>query len=133
MTSELAQLPASVWKEVAAALMRSPGFAQQIADVLIDALSAEGVHFVKGDGPGSGWQKHSDFRTRLDAVKLILAYAEGMPLQRIFEHKISETRGNLADVLRESPETLEAVEREIAKAKFRHRHDVKQVVEIEPP
>lgn len=133
MSSELAQIPQTIWKDVAAALMRSPGFVDEVAETLRGALSANGKHFVKGEGPGSGWQITPDFRTRLDAVKIILAYAEGMPLQRIFEHKIHETRDTLADTLRDSPETLAAVEREIEKARFRQRKKLQNANAIEVP
>ncbi len=133
MSSELANLPPSIWRDVAEILTRSSGFPAEVAATLRGALLANGKHFVKGEGPGSGWQITPDYRTRLDAIKIILAYAEGMPLQRILEHKIHETRGDLADTLRDSPETLEAVEREVEKAKFRQRKKRVEVVDITPP
>lgn len=133
MSSELQNLPASMWQQIAAVLMRDPAFPDLIGRTLVDALKAEGVHFVKGDGPDAGWQRHPDFKCRLEAVKLILAYAEGMPLQRIFEHKINESRSSLADALRDDPETLAAVEREVEKAKFRTRKKREAENAIEVP
>lgn len=64
-----------------------------------------------------------DTKSQLEAVKLILAYSAGLPLARSVTIAIeSGGYGAMKEALRESPELLAAVERELDKAKFHGRH-----------
>jgi hypothetical protein len=137
MSTDLATAPTAspqtsqLWANVmSAALKLRPDFADLMAQALVDALKAESWFYDKAQ---KGIVHRPDTRSRLDAIKLVMAYAEGLPLQRIFEHKISERRDSLADALRDSPETLEAVKREVEKAEFRTRKRKVEPVEIELP
>jgi hypothetical protein len=141
MSTDLAKtMPPGVWTEVLRILSARTGFAEEIADALADGLKATGVHFIrvkKGDGgseSGGEWETHPDFKTRLETVKVLLAYSEGLPLQRILQHTIDEKRTSVHEELRESPELLAAVEREVEKAKFGGRHKkARAAVQIDVP
>lgn len=130
LTETAKNMPSRLWDEVMAYLLREPDFGGTMGKVLIDALKSETWFFDKTAG---AVVSRPDTRSQLEAIKLIMAYAEGLPLQRIFEHKINETRGALRDILAESPETLAAVKREVEKAEFRTRKGPRKVEEIDVP
>jgi hypothetical protein len=123
--------PGGLWTRIVENLTANGDIAAEVAASLRTALGAKVVHF---DRITKAWEETPDSRAQLDAIKLILAYCEGMPLAREFRQQVNETRGDLHDALRESPQLLAAVEREVSKAKFRTRH-VKQAapVELEAP
>jgi hypothetical protein len=97
-------------------LMIDPAFLPLMRDTVLEALHAQGVHFNKN----TGWEYHPDYRTRLDAWKILMAYSEGLPLVRILKQELSDGRRRpLYEELAESPALQEAVERELTKSKFR--------------
>lgn len=129
--TELAKIPPGIWSLVMVELMKDEGLPAQIAATLKANLSAKRSIF---DRATKTWESEPDARAQLDAIKLLLAYSEGMPLQRVLEHHINETRRSLTDELRDSPALLEAMKAEIEKAEFRTRKQRRaQAVEIEVP
>ena len=117
--------------QVIDALMADETFIPAMRDAIRGGLDAVGRMYDKESKSIVEWP---DYKARLEAAKLAFAYGEGLPLQRIMQQTLVETRGDLHDALRESPQLLAAVEREVSKAKFRTRH-VKQAqpVEIDAP
>ena len=120
-----------IGSQVIELLLADPDFIPSMKAAIMGGLHANNKVWAKGAVTAD---EVEDFKTRLEAAKLALAYGEGLPLQRIMQQTLVETRGDLHDALRESPQLLAAVEREVEKAKFRKRH-VKQAapVELEAP
>ena len=112
-------------------LMAEPDFLPAMRAVISDGIRAKSFSY---DIASKTWLERPDMKSRIESWKLAMSYAEGLPLQRIMQQTLVETRGDLHDALRESPQLLAAVEREVEKAKFRRRH-VKQAapVELEAP
>ena len=115
----MAATSANLAAKVIELLMGRPDFVELLANAIFDSLTATTPVYDKG---AQAWTDRADYKARLEAAKLALAYGEGLPLQRIMQQTLLETRGDLHDALRESPELLKAVEREVEKAKFRRRN-----------
>ncbi len=103
------------------ALLARPDFIPLMVEAAIGGLSAE-THFY------SVAQKEviskPDYRTRQQAVVMLLANAEGEPVKRIIHQHLGpeSIKNDLNAALRESPALVEAVERALANAKFRTRN-----------
>lgn len=117
-------------KQVIASLMAEPDFVGSMRDAILGALGASNERWDKAT---KGFIDVPDYRARLDAWKIIMAYAEGLPLMRILKQELATgTQRSLSEDLRESPALLAAVEKELEKAKFRTRHTkIAQVVSVE--
>lgn len=65
-----------------------------------------------------------DYKLRVHTVIALFAHAEGEPIKRIVHQHLGAAGGapDLLAALREDPALLEAVERQVEKAKFHGRH-----------
>ncbi len=110
--------PTSLWPLVVEKLKADPNFIPLCVDVLKAGLAAEVKHYSK---EAKDWVATPDARARIDTLKLILAYDEGMPLQRVFQATfnqggVAKSVEELARSITESPELSTAFRRELERA-----------------
>lgn len=122
-----------IGKLIADALLSDPDFIPRMKEAFMGALVAE-IHFF--DKAGGGWQSRPDYRIRLQAVMGCLAHMEGEPVKRIIHQHLGGT-GEIDPLaaMQDSPALREAVERTLAKAKWREsgrRGNGKNAKPVEP-
>lgn len=109
-----------VGRQIIAGLESKPEFVPKMIAAILTGLDANVRVFTKGDSDGA---LVPDARARLEAFKLAMAYAEGLPLQRIIQANLNpgmtgvNTAEDLAAYLAESPALMTAFERQLEQAK----------------
>lgn len=124
MLAEISLAPASgsgIGKMLADALLADPDFLPLMKGAALGGLRAQRSYYDKGAG---GVVTEPDHRVQIQTVALLLAHMEGEPIKRIIHQHLGGD-GSAIDplgALRDSPALMAAVERELAKAKFKDRH-----------
>jgi hypothetical protein len=94
-----------------------PGFVDRLKETIEGCLDAANSRWDKSL---KDWADEPDFRTRIDAVKLIFAYSAGLPLQRSVAFAVAgETYGKMQEMLESSPAVIEAMKRQIEKVEWK--------------
>ncbi len=105
-----------IMREVAKILLARPDFIKDMADALHNALHATRRTW---DSASKEWVEEPDTRSQLQAFFGCVCHMEGEPIKRVFHQHTSDGKVDPQTLLQESPATLEAMERLIAKAKWR--------------
>lgn len=99
---------------------KTPEIVSEMAEELRDALKSTSERW---DIHEKKFIERPDRKARLEAIKLILAYSAGLPLQRSVAIAVNKgSYGDFMQTLREDPDMLAELERQIEKAKFHGRH-----------
>lgn len=119
-TLSLAPAAGSGMGKIVAAELLTLDAPKKVAAALNRGLTAErSVWISEGKGQGH-WQSEPDTRSQLQAAALILAHMEGEPVKRVIHQHIGANGAlDLGAALRESPELVALVERELDKANWR--------------
>ncbi len=121
MATNLSLAPAAgsgIGKLLAEKLLSRPDFVEHMVDAVMNGLTATRSFWVKGADGKSELVTEADSKVQLQAFALVLAHMEGEPIKRIIHEHIDAKVDPLA-VLHDSPSTVEAMERLLAKAKWR--------------
>ena len=107
---------AGIGKQLAELLLSEPGFPDLMRKVALDCLNATTHRWEPG-------LKETiyipDYKTRAQMFFGLLAHMEGEPVKRIIHQHIGNGGVDTLAALQESPALLAAVEREVAKARWR--------------
>ncbi len=116
----------SLGKQVIGRLEGTEGFVKKMADTILQGLDATLIQFN-----GEQMTERPDYKTRLAVWQQVMAYAEGLPMQRILAATMRKSGdgADLAKSLAESPAFQDYVERELAKSKGGKKSGEKVVVE----
>lgn len=99
-------------------LLADPEFLPLLKGAAIGGLQA--FHAFRDKQTGE-IVREPDHRTRLQSLTLLLAQAEGEPIKRVIhQHLGASGQLDVLGAMQESPALLAAVEREVAKAKWKH-------------
>jgi hypothetical protein len=123
---------AGVGKLLADALLSDPDFLPSMKAALMGGLKATRSYYDKGQG---GQVVEQDSRVQVQTVALLLAHMEGEPIKRIVHQHLGGEGGAVDPMaaMRESPALMDAVEKTLAKARWRtsgnqaHKRPAKQV------
>lgn len=119
---------AGIGKLLADRLLADPTFIDAMVDAVMNGLRATRSFWVKGDGGKGELQTEPDSKTQLQAFSLVLAHMEGEPIKRVIhQHLGGGAQLDVLGALRESPALQEAMERELAKAKWKGGKKPKKV------
>lgn len=112
-------------------LLARPDFIPSLIEAACGGLKACNYFYAKGTGQV---EETPDYKTRLQAVVMILANAEGEPIKRVIhQHMGSGGSLDIVGALRESPAVFAALEREMEKARWKGGKKAKVVAaEAEP-
>lgn len=100
------------------ALLANPKIVELLTEAAIGGLKAD-VSFR--DRKTGEIVSTPDFRTRVQTLTMLLAQAEGDPVKRVIHEHTTSGALDVMSALQASPGLLQAVEREVEKAKFRSR------------
>jgi hypothetical protein len=106
-----------IGKALADALLKDPEFLPMMVAAAKGGLEAVRSWWDKGS---QAMASEPDYRTRIQALALILAHMEGEPVKRIIHQHLGAAGGiDLKATLRESPELAALLAAELEKANWR--------------
>ncbi len=122
---------AGIGKDVAGKLLDRADFVGKMEAAAMDGLTAMTAR--RWDPEAKKWIQDPDYKTRVHTFFGLLAQMEGEPVKRVIHEHVNKRvgRADMVQQLRDSPELLAAVEREIEKAKFHGLH-LKAAEELPP-
>lgn len=108
-----------LWPRIVAKLKERPDFEDAAVEGIIAGLTATTNVY---NSTTKNWDARPDGKTRQETIKLLLAYDEGLPLQRIIQANLSsgvsaKSLSELFDYVFETPELATAFERELEQRK----------------